>query len=169
MPDVDEACESSWLVAHTKPRCEKKFAELLKREAVEHELPLVTSVRRYQTQTKRFTKPLFPGYVFALIPPEKTSRLYQGDFVATLIRVRDQETFVRQLEAIRRIMATGMDIVPAPQLDKGTRVKIVGGPLHGVEGVVEDPAAPKGVVVAIDVIQQGVLIHVASSDLEVMV
>jgi hypothetical protein len=50
-----------WIVVHTKPRCEKKFAELLRREAIHHELPLVTSVRRYQNQTKRFTMPLFPG------------------------------------------------------------------------------------------------------------
>jgi hypothetical protein len=54
-----------WLVCHTKPRCEKKFAALMAAEKFGHYLPLVESVRRYGQQTKRFTKPLFPGYVFA--------------------------------------------------------------------------------------------------------
>ena len=37
-------------------------------EGFEHYLPLVGSVRRYPSGTKRFTKPLFPGYVFARVP-----------------------------------------------------------------------------------------------------
>ena len=55
------AAEVAWLVCHTKPRCEKKFAALLSAEKFEHYLPLVQSVRRYAQQTKKFTKPLFPG------------------------------------------------------------------------------------------------------------
>ena len=50
--------DTYWLVCHTKPRCEKKFAALLAAEKFEHYLPLVQSVRRYGQQTKRFTKPL---------------------------------------------------------------------------------------------------------------
>ncbi|RME71526.1 MAG: antitermination protein NusG, partial [Verrucomicrobia bacterium] len=53
-----------WVVAHTMPRCEKKFADVVLRDRFEYELPLVTSVRRYRNRTRRFTKPLFPGYVF---------------------------------------------------------------------------------------------------------
>ena len=55
------AAEAAWLVCHTKPRCEKKFAALLSAKKFEHYLPLVQSVRRYAQQTKKFTKPLFPG------------------------------------------------------------------------------------------------------------
>ena len=62
--------EPRWFACHTKPRCEKKFAAVLAAEGFPHYLPLVPSVRRYRDQTKRFTKPLFPGYVFAEIPPE---------------------------------------------------------------------------------------------------
>lgn len=60
--------EFPWVVCHTRPRCEKKFAALLVAEKLAHYLPVVASVRRYAKQTKRFTKPLFPGYVFAQVP-----------------------------------------------------------------------------------------------------
>ena len=42
--------EHYWLVCHTKPRCEKKFAALMAAEKFEHYLALVQSVRRYAQQ-----------------------------------------------------------------------------------------------------------------------
>ena len=50
-----------WLVCHTRPRCEKKFAALMRAEAFEHYLPLVSSTRRYGTRNRTFTKPLYPS------------------------------------------------------------------------------------------------------------
>ena len=79
--------EVIWSVAHTKPRCEKKFASLMQQEAFAHYLPLIQSIRRYGTQKKTFTKPLFPGYVFALVPPGRKARIYQQDLLARAIPV----------------------------------------------------------------------------------
>ena len=44
---MSEPADPLWLVCHTKPRCEKKFAALLQAEKFEHYLALVQSVRRY--------------------------------------------------------------------------------------------------------------------------
>ena len=158
--------EHFWLVCHTKPRCEKKFAALMTAEKFEHYLPLIDSVRRYAQQTKRFTKPLFPGYVFAKIPREKKARIYQQDLLARAIIVEDEETFLHQLNDVRMIVASGFELSVMPLLTKGRRVKIVGGPLHGVEGFIDDPAKPQGIVIAIDVLQQGLLVKVPAENLE---
>jgi transcription antitermination factor NusG len=162
------AAEAPWLVVHTKPRCEKKFAALLAREKFLHELPLVPSVRKYRTQTKRFTKPLFPGYVFTRVPPELKPRLYQQDLLVRLITVDDQAAFQRQIDAVRAMIGAGFDLRLTPLLRKGARVRITGGPLHGVEGMVDDPLHPKGVVIAIDVLQQGVLVRLPPEQLNVL-
>jgi transcription antitermination factor NusG len=168
-PGAGEIAEAqAWLVAHTKPRCEKKFAHLLSVERFEHDLPLVRSIRRYRTQTKRFTKPLFPGYVFVHLLPSLRNRLFQQDLVVRLIAVEDQAKFISQLEAIRAVVKCGLELNLTPPLSKGTRVRIAGGPLHGVEGVVEDPRHPKGVVVAVDVLQQGVLVRVPPENIEIV-
>lgn len=157
--------ESYWLVCHTKPRCEKKFAALMKAENFEHYLALVESVRKYGAQTKRFTKPLFPGYVFACVPAELKSRIYQQDLLARAIVVVDEAKFLRQLAEVKAIVASGLDLVVMPLLSKGRRVKIVGGPLHGLEGFVDDPAKPEGIVIAVDVLQQGLLIRLPADQL----
>lgn len=158
--------EAHWLVCHTRPRCEKKFAALLAAESCEHYLPLVESVRRYGRQTKRFTKPLFTGYVFARVPPAKRARLYQQDLLARLIAVEDEAKFLRQLADVRAIVASGFELSLMPLFTKGRRVKIVGGPLHGLEGFVDDPSNPQGVVLSVDVLQQGLLVRIPAEQLQ---
>mgnify|MGYP001601738767 CR=1 FL=1 len=160
-PAVAAACR----VCHTRPRCEKKFAALLQAERLEHYLPVVPSVRRYRTQTKRFTRPLFPGYVFTCVPPERRQRLYQQDLLARILPVDDEARFLRQLHDVRTIVASGLELSLHPLLTRGRRVRIAGGPLHGVEGLVDNPADPRGIVVALDVLQQGLLVRLPLENL----
>jgi transcriptional antiterminator RfaH len=160
--------ESYWLVCHTKPRCEKKFAALMVAEKLEHYLPLVGSVRRYSQQTKRFTKPLFPGYVFAHVSAEKKQRIYQQDLLARAIVVEDVPRFLRQLDDVRMIVASGLELTVMPLLTKGRQVKVVGGPLHGLEGLVDNPANPQGIVICVDVLQQGLLVKVSAEHLQAL-
>ena len=127
-------------------------------EKFEHYLPLVQSVRRYAQQTKRFTKPLFPGYVFTRIPLERKARIYQQDLLARAIPVSDEILFLRQLDSVKAMVASGYQLTVLPLLTRGRRVKVVGGPLHGLEGFVDDPANPLGIVVSVDVLRQGLLV-----------
>jgi transcription antitermination factor NusG len=160
--------EPRWFACHTKPRCEKKFSALLAAEKFTHYLPLVPSVRHYRDQTKRFTKPLFPGYVFTEIPPESKSRVYQQDLLVRAIWVEDQTGFLRQLDAVKVVVASGLELSLHPLLKKGTRVKVTGGPLYGIEGIVDDPANPRGVVIAVDVLQQGLLVRMPMEHLQIL-
>jgi transcription antitermination factor NusG len=137
-------------------------------EKFEHYLPLVQSVRRYGRQTKRFSKPLFPGYVFATVPQESKARIYQQDLLARAIPVDDQAGLLAQLEDVRAMVASGYQLTLLPLLSKGRRVRVVGGPLHGLEGFVDDPANPQGVVLSVDVLQQGLLVKVPAEHLQAM-
>lgn len=158
--------EPRWFVCHTKPRCEKKFADLVARERFDHYLALVESVRRYGTQRKVFTKPVFPGYVFARIEPGKKDRVYQQDLLVRAIPVENEPLFLRQLADVKAVCASGLEAVLHPLIRKGSRVRVVGGPLHGLEGFVNDPANPQGVVVSVDVLQQGLLVRLPLRDLQ---
>ena len=155
-----------WFVCHTKPRCEKKFSALLGAEGVEHYLPLVESVKRYGKQTKHFTKPLFPGYVFAQIVLENKARIYQQDLLARAIPVVHESVFLRQMADVRALMESGFELTPRPLLQRGTRVRVISGPLWGLEGVVDDPANPKGIIVAVDVLQQGLHVRLPADSIE---
>jgi transcriptional antiterminator RfaH len=160
--------EAHWHVCHTRPRCEKKFAALMAAEGFEHYLPLVPSVRRYGRQTKKFSKPLFPGYVFARVVTERKARIYQQELLARAIAVPDENLLLRQLADVRTLLASGFELSVLPLLAKGKRVRILGGPLYGLEGLVENPSHPSGVIIAVDVLQQGVLVRIPPEQLEVL-
>jgi transcription antitermination factor NusG len=155
-----------WFVCHCKPRCEKKFAALLAAEKFEHYLPLIESVKRYGTQTKRFTKPLFPGYVFAQFALENKSRIYQQDLLARVIPVTDEAGFLRQMTDVRTIVASGLELSLRPLIHKGTRVRVTGGPLWGLVGIVDDPSNPQGITISVDVLQQGLHVRMSLENLE---
>lgn len=158
--------EASWNVCHARPRCEKKIAAVMAREGWEHYLPLVQSVRKYGTRTRRHLKPLFPGYVFAHVPEEHRLRAFQGDHIARLIRVENETLFLQQLGQVRRLVESGLELSVLPLLRKGTPVRVVAGALTGVVGIVEDPENPRGVVVSVDVLQRSVLVRIAPEHLQ---
>jgi len=136
--------EGGWHVCHTRPRAEKKFA----------------------ARVRKFSKPLFPGYVFARVEPARRSRIFQQDLLARAIIVQDEAKFLRQLADVRLIVASGLELSLHPLIRRGTRVRVVSGPLRGLEGVVDDPANPQGIVLAVDVLQQGLLVKIPLGDLQ---
>ncbi|MBL9214574.1 MAG: antitermination protein NusG [Opitutaceae bacterium] len=157
-----------WFACHTRPRGEKKFAELLARGRLEHYLPLVRSVRQYAGQRKTFTKPLFAGYVFTRVGPAERTTLYQQDLLVRALPVANEPEFLRQLEDVRRICASGLAAAVHPLVRRGTRVRVAGGPLHGLEGLVDDPANPRGIVLSVDVLQQGLLVRLPLENLHLL-
>jgi transcriptional antiterminator RfaH len=160
--------EPRWFACHTKPRAEKKFAALMTISKFEHYLPLIKSVRQYGTQKKTFTKPLFPGYVFTHIEPTKKNQIYQQDLLVRALLVENEAQFLQQIEAVRAICASGLEAAMHPLVRKGTHVRVRGGPLNGLEGYVDDPANPQGIVVSVDVLQQGLLVRLPFESLQLL-
>ena len=158
----------SWLVCHTKSRCEKKFAALLSAERMAHYLPVVTSTRRYGNRERTHTKPLFTGYVFARVPDERRARIFQQDLLARTITVEDERRFLAQLADVQRVVSTGFETTLAPLYRKGSPVRVMGGALRGLEGIIDDPDNPKGIIIEVDVLQQGLRVAVPLADLKIL-
>ena len=157
-----------WVACHTMPRCEKKLATALQVDQIEHELPLVESVRKYGRRTKSFTKPLFPGYLFARLPLGVPLRPEQLTYLYRTLPVENEARFLEQLDAIRRLLDSGLTLTLHPLLKKGSRVRVIAGPLWGLDGVVEQPSSPKGVVISVDILRQGVLVPITPEHLKLL-
>src|SRR4051812_27613285 len=149
-----------WYVAHTRPRREKKLAEYCERQGFKVTLPLYRSVKKYDRKTAVFEKPLFPNYVFLQLEPAQRQKVFQSDYVANLLDVPNQEEFEHQLGDIVRSLDTDLEIVLAPQIKVGARVKITSGPLRGLEGFVENRSGVTYVHLRLDFIGQGVSVKV---------
>jgi transcription antitermination factor NusG len=155
-----------WFVAHARPRCEKKVVQYCGDLGLATTLPCYRSVRKYRGKTATFEKPLFPGYVFLKAAPEQRGKIFQSDYVANLLTVHDQALFEQQLSDILRALETGLEIVLAPEIGKGSRVKIKHGPLAGVEGWVEERYGFETVLLRLEFIGQAAAVKLTAGELE---
>ncbi len=158
----------NWLVCHTKPRCEKKFAALLTAERMAHYLPTVTNVRQYGNRTRKSELPLFASYVFARVPAERKARIYQMDLLVRALDVPDEPTLLIQLADVQRVVNSGLETALRPLFRKGEPVRVMSGPLRGLEGVIDNPDNPQGIIIAVDVLQQGIHVAVPMTDLKIL-
>jgi transcription antitermination factor NusG len=157
-----------WYVAHTRPRCEKKLLQYCEREKLAASLPCYRSVHKYRGKTAVFNKPLFPGYLFLQIPPDKRGLILQSDHLANLLEIADQDLFVRQLDEVMRALETDLEIRLAPTIGEGQRVKIKNGPLRGIEGWVEKRYGMTTVLIRLDFISQAAAVKLEATDLELI-
>jgi transcription antitermination factor NusG len=158
--------EVSWFVAHTRPRREKKLRDFCEREGFHVVLPCYRTERKYRGKTVVFFKPLFPGYVFIQLTSEHRQKVAQNDCVARLLTVSDQDTFIRQLSEILKALETELEIILAPEIGVGQRVKIKSGPLQGLEAWVGQRYGFGTVLLRLDFIGQAAAVKVHASDLE---
>jgi transcriptional antiterminator RfaH len=158
--------ELVWFVAHTRPRCEKKLAEQCQRRGLAATLPCYDSAHKYRGKTVVFRKPLFPGYLFLSIPPTESAAVRQNDCVANLLEVFDQAAFERQLQDILLALDSGIGVQLAPAIGEGTRVRIKGGPLQGLEGWVEKRYGMTTVLLRLDFINQAAAVKLDADLLE---
>lgn len=158
----------AWFVAHTRPRCEKKLKAYCEREGIAATLPLIDSIHRYRGKTVKFTKPLFPGYVFLQLLPEQKPKVFQRDQVANLLAVADQELFQQQLNDVLLALASGVEIFLAPEIGEGCRVKVKSGPLRGMDGWVEKRYGLTTVLLRLDFIGQAAAVKLMADELELI-
>jgi len=155
-----------WFVAHTRPRREKKLVDYCLKQGISATLPCYDSVHKYRGKTVVFRKPLFPGYVFLQLEPEKKNGVRQNEHVANLLDVFDQETLRRQLEDILLALESDLEVRLAPSIGKGMRVRIKSGPMRGVEGWVEHRYGRSTVLLRMDFISQAAAVKIEADLLE---
>jgi len=126
-----------WWCLHTKPRQEKMLARVLRARGVAHYLPKVTQTTRTPGGRKiQSTVPLFPGYLFLHGDDHDRGEAIQGNHLANLLPVWDQDAFERDLRRIHLVLSSGVPITPEPCVVVGDMVRILTGPLRGLIGTV---------------------------------
>lgn len=155
-----------WLVAHTRPRCEKKVADFCLQEATECCLPLYRSVKKYRGKVLTFEKPFFSGYVFLRPEPSLRQRFEQNRYVANLLIPPDQQEFEQQLADIQRALLSDLEVRLAPLIREGIQVRILSGPLRGLDGWVVQRSGPVDVQLRLDFIGQAAAVRLPADILE---
>lgn len=159
-----------WYAVQTRSRHEKKAAAELREKGIRSFLPLMTQVHRWSDRNQPVEVPLFPGYVFVhtLAIPEARVPVLRTPGVANFVGNHGKGTPIpdKQIEDIQTILAQRVPVASHPFLSVNQRVRIRGGSLDGVEGVLVGMNADLSLVVSVDLIQRAVAIRVSGYEVE---
>jgi transcription antitermination factor NusG len=168
VPHPTAQAEQHWYAAYTCAQHEKRVAEQLAKREVESFMPLYSSVRRWKDRRVRLTLPLFPGYVFVRLTLQDRLRVLQIPSVVRLIGFGGLPTAMpeEEVEILRSGLADQLHAEPHPLLSVGRRVRIVRGPLAGLEGILRCKKNNFRLVVSVELIQRAFAVDVDAADVQ---
>lgn len=138
LPVPDEE-QPRWYAVQTRPRHEKKVAVELLGKGVSIYLPLIAQVRRWSDRRKIVQMPLFPCYAFVHVAlhPQVRASVLQVWGVRSFVGLNNQVVSVpdEEIESVRTLLNSKVALTPYPFLKAGQRVRVRGGALDGIEGI----------------------------------
>lgn len=161
-----------WYAIRTRSRHEKVVATELKRRDIEVFVPLATSVRQWSDRRQEIQLPLFPGYAFVRVAYLSGDRLrvLQATGVAGFVGPNPAGVSIpdEQIEAIRTLVVRKVAITEHPFLRVGQRIRVRGGALDGVEGILVAMNGTRNLVISVEPIQRALSINLDGYDVEVI-
>jgi transcription antitermination factor NusG len=167
-----DASDPRWFAVWTRSRQEKMAAAMLGTLGVQHFLPLKPELRQWSDRKQTVDLPLFSGYLFVRMDPNKDSRLQVlktpgvAGFVgnnAGPLPIPDQ-----QIEDIRTVLTERVECTVLPLLEQGACVRVVRGPLAGVEGRLLQGNSTSRLLISIEMIHKSLAVSVARQDVELL-
>lgn len=165
-----QAEDSFWFAVQTKPRHEKKVNLELREKGIHSFLPLHLEKRQWSDRQQWIESPLFSQYVFVRVPitNESRTRVLQTRGILQFVGTPGRGTPIpdEQIENVQAITEHRIPMTPHEFLRVGTRVRIRGGALNGIEGVLAAIKNDKSLVVSVDLIQKSVAIRIDGFEVE---
>jgi len=163
---VDVAGVAPWYAIWTKSHCERLVAQQLEAKGFSPFLPEMDTWSTRGGQRHIVRVPMFPGYLFVHHPIEKRSyvEILKARGVVRILEngwTRLTPVGDGEIDAIRRMVQAGVPVRPHMYLRQGDRVRVVDGPLAGVEGVFLRDKPNRGrLVVSINLLRTSVAVEV---------
>ena len=155
-----------WWVVYTRHQHEKNVAEMLAAKGVEVFLPTYETVHRWKDRKKTLILPLFPCYLFVrerndgrlltMTTPGIHMLLTKGAGLAVVPH--------EEIEAIQRALMDPARVEPYPFLKCGEQVRVVHGPLKGIDGILVRKRNCYRLILSVQMLAQSAAVEVDASD-----
>lgn len=161
----------NWYAIYTRSRHEEKVYDRIREKKIEVFLPLIERWSRRRDRRKRIQVPLFPGYLFVWTQMDQYA-YYEILKTQSVVRILCSGGVPapipdEQINGIQILMKNNMAITPCQYLKEGERVRVVNGPLVGIEGILIKIKPNKNrLVLSIDLIKESVSVELDELDVE---
>jgi transcription antitermination factor NusG len=159
-----------WFALQIRTRHEMSVAEHLQGKSYEWFLPLYKTRRRWSDRVKEVSSPLFPGYLFCRFNPHDRLPILKTPGVTQIVGYNHVPVPVdeHEIEAIRRLIASGLPNFPCAFLQVGSKVRIETGALRGLEGMLTELKGKRRLVLSITLLQRSVAVEIDSDAVSVV-
>ena len=162
---ADPSCPL-WYALQVRTRWEGSTASILVGKGYETFLPTYESLERRRGKFKEITAPLFPGYVFCRFDAlKRLPILVTPGVIAVVGRGRipaPVDDF--EIEAIQRAVSACLRVEPWPYLEVGQLVRIEGGALAGMEGILTAFKGTRRIVLSVSLLRRSVALEIDRSE-----
>jgi transcriptional antiterminator NusG len=155
-----------WYALYTRSHCEQLVYEQLAARGFFVFLPKLDVWSRRGGVRHRISMPMFPSYLFLHRTMDKISYI-EISKARGLVRILgerwDRLSIVpeSEIDAIQRVLQAELPVAPHPYLREGQRVRIMYGPLTGVEGILVQSKPNKGLLVlSIELLRRSIAVEV---------
>ncbi|HEY1463589.1 MAG TPA: UpxY family transcription antiterminator [Terriglobales bacterium] len=159
-----------WFAVQTKPRHEKKVASELKEKQIDVFLPLLTTIRQWSDRKQEVAMPLFPTYMFVRMNQTREERtaVLSTNGVHRFVGMRGIGVAVPddEIESVQKILVEGVNFADYPFLAIGQKVRVRGGSLDGVSGILTAINNDRSLIVSVQCIQRSLAVRIEGYGVE---
>src|SRR5208282_328297 len=155
-------CLSWWHALYTRHQHENVVAQALSGKGFEVFLPQYRTVHRWRDRQKELLLPLFPNYVFIHGGLDRMLNIVTTPGVHSLISWggRPADIPSEEIEAVRRLVESPLQVEPHPFLKCGDLVRIRSGPLEGIEGILVRKTGGVRLVLSVEMLSKSAAVEV---------
>ena len=159
---------NTWYALFTRHQHEKSVAHALTLKGFNVYLPLYRSVRRWQDRVKHLWLPLFTCYIFLCDGMDRQLQVLTTPGLLHIVGPAGRPATVPpdQLDAIRQMVESPLRVEPHPFLSSGDRVRVISGPLFGLEGILSRTKAATRLVISMEMLGQSAAVEIDAAQVE---
>jgi transcription antitermination factor NusG len=158
------ALQAHWYAVQTVAKHEKHVVANLERQGIRTFLPLVNEIHQWSDRKKVVQLPLFSCYAFVNLPPvpEFQAKVMMTDGVLRFVGKRGEGTPIADTEihGVRTLLNSTAKYVACPFLNIGQRVRVRGGSLDGIEGILLARNGSHTLVISVEPIQRSLAVSI---------
>ena len=165
-----ESGDRRWFAVQTRTRFEKKAVKELQDKQIETFLPLHSRKHRWSDRYRVVRLPLFPSYVFVRIGEEQETRI-------AVLRTIGVRKFVggrgagapipdAEIRGLQTVLEQQVPFELYSFLNVGQRVRIRGGCLDGLEGILTAMNGKESLVISVQLVQRSVAVQISGYQVE---
>ena len=158
--------DQRWYVVYTKPRHEKSLAWNLMQRKVSYFLPLIKKKQPSIKRVRYSLTPLFTSYVFVKANNEKRIQALKTNRIVQTLHVEDQTLLVKEMDIIYKAISNRKVNEYISDIKKGQKVRIIAGPLIGLEGILVEHKNERYIIVEIESVNKTIRVEIESDRIE---